>query len=237
MSATALSGIQELIERSIFEILRLELVDKGYLPDIIDTDTYPDDTTGWAAWKAAITTIVNSKGFAIELFSGGSSDARGIKKVPRIVINCGNFLPGALGGDPRRFFQDQGTHYSALVTPPQTVDFYLNFHLVSNTIEQARVLNDMIALAIPRRAYLPWYSDATKTFFIRYLNYHNLEDEDQGIIEHVYAYEIPDAWDRNDVEVNEIIAKISEITLNTNVQKYMDRTWGYDSDPLVVSTP
>lgn len=236
MSATALTTIQEIIERSLFETIRLELVDKGYLPNIVDTVTYPDNEIGWAQWEADIKTIADGvKGFAIELFSGGSSEAKGVKKIPRIVIDSGNFLPGALGGDPRRVFEDQGTDYKGLKTPPQTVDFYINFHLVSDSIAQTRILNAIMALAIPRRGYITWYNDATKSFFARYLNYYDQGDESKGITEHVYAYEIPDAWDREDVEIYANIAKIGEITLNTNIQKYMDRTWGHDSDPLVIT--
>jgi len=236
MSITVLTNIQEIIERSLFEAVRLELVAKEYLPDIANTDTYPDTVPGWALWKAAIVTIVTAKGFAIELFSGASNETRGVKKVPRIVIDSGNFLPGALGGDPRRFFNDKTTHYGALVTPPQTVDFYVNFHLISNSIAQSRILNAVMALAIPRRGYLPWYNDATKTFFVRYLNYYDQSNTGEGIIEHVYAYEIPDAWDREDVEVYATIAKISKITLNTNIQKYMNGIWGVDSNELVITS-
>ena len=235
MSTTALTNIQEIIERSLFERIRLELVDKLYLPDISDTTTYPDNQGGWDQWETDIKAIADgAKGFAIELFNGGTNIAKGLKKVPRIVINEGNFLPGALGGDPSRFFSDQGVYYKALVTPPQTVDYYVNFHLISNTIEEVRILNAILALSVSRRGYLPWYNDATKSFFTRYLNYYDQSNESQGIIEHVYAYEVPDVWDREDVELYSSIAKMTEITLNTNVQKYMDRTWGQDSDPLVL---
>ena len=246
MSTTPLTTIQDVIERSLFQDIRQELVDKGYLPDISDTVTYPDTQVGWDQWETDIAAIVTSKGFAIELFSGGSNASKGIKKVPRIVMESGSFLPGALGGDPRRFFNDLATHYEALVTPPQTVDFYMNFCLVSNSIAQARILNAIIALAVPRRGYIPWYNDATKTFFARNINYYDRTDEDQGIIEHVWAYEIPDAWDHDDIDYiipgalpgapgsTNIIAKISEITLNTNIQKYMDGSWGYNTDPLVM---
>jgi len=235
MSATALTDIQELIERSLFHAVRQEVVDKGYLPDVSDDVTYTDDQAGWDQWEADITTIVAGLGFAIEVFNAGSNEAKGIKKVPRIVIETGNFLPGALGGDPRRFFVDGGSDYQAKVTPPQTTDFYLNFCLVSNTAAQARILNAILALAIPRRGYIPWWTDGTKTFFARYLNYYNRTDTDEGIIEHVYAYEIPDAWDHEDIEVIASVAKINEITLNTNLQKYMDRTWGHDTTPLIVT--
>lgn len=237
MSATLLSGIQEIIERSLFETIRKEIVDKGYLPDISNPILYPDNQTGWDQWKSDISGIVSSLGFAIELFSVGSNEHKGVKKVPRIVLEAGNFLPGALGGDPRRYFVDAGTTYNAKITPPQTVDFYINFCIVGDTAQQVRIMNAILALSIPRRGYIPWYNDSTKTFFARFLNYYDRTDEDEGIIEHVYAYEIPDAWDQDDRDdpLHPTIAKINEITFNTNIQKYMDRTWGYDSTPLVVS--
>ena len=241
MSQVALSTIQDIIEKTVFERIRQEVVDKGYLPDISDTVTYPDTDAGYALWEAAIDAIVTAKGFAIEIFNGGISEARGVKKIPRIVINSGSFLPGALGGDPQRIFSDQGTEYAALVTPPQTVDYYLDIHLVSNRIVQARILNAILALAIPRRAYIPFYNSPTDSFFIRTINYYDADSSDEGIMEKVFGYEIPDLWDMGDMPANSVltgdnvIAKMSEITLNTNVQKYMDRTWGIDSDPLIVT--
>ena len=236
MSTTALTNIQEIIERSLFERIRLELVDKLYLPDVSDIITYPDNQTGWDQWKTDVKAIADGdKGFAIELFSCGNNEAKGIKKVPRIVIESGNFLPGSLGGDPQRYFSEQTLTYKGLVTPSQTVDFYINFHLVSKSIAQIRILNSILALAVSRRGYIPWYSDADKSFFARYINYYDQGDESMGVTEHVYAYEVPDAWDREDIEVYATIAKMSEITLNTNIQKYMDRTWGFDSDPLIIT--
>ena len=235
MSATALTSIQEIIERTLFEAIRQEVVDKEYLPDVSDIGTYPDTEAGWTAWEAAINTVVSTKGFAIEVFGGGSNEAKGTKKVPRIVIECGNFLLGDLGGDPRRFFVDKTTHFQALVTPPQTVNFFVNFHLISNTVEQTRILNAIMALAVPRRHYHPWYNDTTKTFFAEYLNYYDQSNVDKGITEYVYGYKVPDAWDHEDIEIYETVAKMTEITLNTNVQKYMDRTWGHDSTPLIVT--
>jgi hypothetical protein len=44
----ALSNIQERVERSIFEKIRLLLVTEGYLPDITN---YPENNTGQQQWK------------------------------------------------------------------------------------------------------------------------------------------------------------------------------------------
>jgi len=232
MSTTPLTDIQEIIERTVFENIRGELVDKGYLPDIT---LYDDDATGWAQWETDISSIVTSKGFAIEVYNVGASEAKGIKKFPRIVINAGSFLPGALGGDPQRFYSDQTTSYKSLVTPPQTADFYLDIHLASKTIQQARILNSLLSIAIPRRAYLAYHSDPNSSFFIRNIGYYDADDIDEGYMEKVFGYEIPDCWDAGDKDFDATIAKINEITLHPNIQKYMDRTWGHDADPLVVT--
>lgn len=223
MSTIPLSDIQQIIERSIFEQIRKELVDKGYLPDIT---AYPDSEVGYTNYQAAIASIVSTKGYAIELFNEGSNMAKGIKKVPRIVINTGNFLPGALGGDPQKSYVDKGLYYQSVVTPPQTVDFYLSIHLVSNTVAQERVLNSLLALAIQRRGYVPFYSDASETFFCRYLNFSNADDLDEGIMEKVYAYEIPDCWDSEDREIDDFVAKMTRIELHPNILKYIDGEWG-----------
>lgn len=235
MSDIAISTLQEDLERSLFETIRLELVDKGYLPDITDTVRYTQDSSGWANWKTDLETIKNDKGFFIEIYGTGTGESKGIKSTPRIVIESDNFLPGALGGDSTKSFvwNETNNNYDTYITPPQSVDFYINFRLVSNSIKQLRILNSLLAITVPRRAYIKYYNDSSKSFFIRYLNYYEEDQEEAGILEHVYAYEIPDCWDREDESLDST-PSINEITLNTNLQKYMDGSWGYYTDELKV---
>ena len=244
MSATALSDLQEIVERSIFEAIRKELVDKGYLPDItaqVETspntfvDKYPNTTAGRLLWETDIKAIVTSKGFAIELYSEGSNYNKGVKKTPRIVLNSGSMLPGSLGGDPSRFYSGQGASFQAKVTPPQTVDFFMDINAVAQDVEQERVLNAIMALALPRKGYIPWYNSSTEKFFVRFINYFNADNGDQGIIEKVFGYEIPDCWDRGDVIVSTEIAKMTDIEVNVNLQKYMDGSWGYIAETIEAS--
>lgn len=231
MSNIPLSNIQSIIERSLFESIRLELVDKEYLPDITN---YTNDNMGQIGYESAISSIVNNKGFAIEVISEGSSHTKGLKKPPRIVLNTGSFLPGSLGGDPMRYFEDGGQYYTAKVTPPQTVDFYIDIRLVSDNVNQERVLNSILALAIPRRGYIKYYNDSGKSFFVKYLNYYDGDNQDQGIIEKIYSYEIVDVWDSEDMVSNNLVAKMTEITLHPNIQKYMDGSWGYNTGSIVM---
>ena len=232
MSNIPLSNVQELIERSLFESIRKELVDKGYLPDI---NLFPNTISGRSDYEAAITLIKTIKGFAIELFSEGSNHSKGMKKTPRIVIKTGSFVPGALGGDVSRVMVLSGSGFLPTKTPPQTVDFYIDFHLVSENVNQERILNSLLAISVPRRGYVPFYTDSNYSFFTRYVNFYNYDDSDQGIIEKVYAYEIQDCWETEDSVVGSMVAKMSEIDLTINVQKYLDGTFGYDSETIVVT--
>ena len=233
MSNIPLSNIQELIERTLFENIRQEVVDKGYLPDITQ---FENSEVGVILYNEAVEEIMAKEGFVIDVFNENASFEHGIKKIPRIVINSGNFLPGDIGGDPLRFFeaQENGT-FTAMILPPQTVSFFINIQLISNHIKQERILNSLLALAVPRRRYLKWYNNPDKSFFIRHLNYWDIDDESHGIIEKVHAYEVPDCWDRNNEVVQQNIAKINQITLNTLLAKYKDGVITSDTGKLIIT--
>lgn len=232
MSNTALSDIQEVIERSLFERIRTELVDKGYLPDVTQ---YPDTDGGVALWESDIATIKTNKGFAIEVFNENANYDNGVKKIPRIVLASGNFLQGSLGGDPGKIMQlNENNDFIALRTPPQTSDFFIDIRLVSNSVEQERILNAILSLALPKRGYIATYNDPEKLFFIRYISFYNQDDLDKGIIEKVLVYTVEDCWETEDIIISTDVAKITRIDLNINLQKYMDGNWGSDADKLML---
>lgn len=240
MSTTPLSNSQEIIERSIFERIRLEIVDKGYYPNIAATSglpavpVYPNTPAGKVLLDNDVASIVTSKGFAIELFNNVNSKALGTKKIPRIVINSDSFLEGALGGDSTKIFRTVGQGFSAYQQPPQTSNFYFNIRLVSNNVSQERILTSLLSLALPKRAYIPLYNAPTYNFFCRNLNSMDISNETEGYIEKYLAYEVQDVWDMEDALIAENITAISQITLHPNVQSYRDGTFGYGSDDLVI---
>lgn len=218
MSTTPLTTVQELIERSLFERLRLECVDKGYLPDIT---TFPETSLGNTNYISAIKAIANSsKGFAVEPFQNSSSQAKGMKRVPRIVINPQPFMEGALGGDSSRFYQLNGDTYDAKVLPPQTSEYYFNVHLVSSSAAEMRVLNAIMSLSIPVRGYIPFYNNSNFNFFVRKLSGYNAPQTDEGIQETVYRFQVPDIFEVEDKIVATGIAKINEITVDNKVEDH-----------------
>jgi len=216
MSHIPLSNIQQLLERTIFEALREETVDNGFLPDI--TTFLPSTQPNYDAYQAAIDAVAISKGFAIEIFGQASNHARGLKKIPRMVFEPQMFLPGALGGDSTRFYKSNGGGgFDAVLRPPQSANFFFNIHLIGNTAEQLRIMQAIVSISLPRRGYIKLH-DPTMEFptdqniFVRTIAFQDMGNKEEEILEKLYRYEIPDAYEIDD-EFLEAIAKMDEITL------------------------
>lgn len=222
MSSTALNTTQELIERSFYERIRLELVSKGYLPDI---STYPDTDIGYANYKAAIDAVVTAKGFCIDLFGAGNAESRGTLKTPRIVIDTISSLPGAIGGDTTYIHrEDDGDPYTVSLLPPQTVDFILHVTLVGSTIEEMRIMNSIIALALPRRGYIEFYNDNTEKFFIENTGSNDRQLSRDNQSQRTIAYTVLDLYDIEERVIETNIPPIDEITIETEVNENEDET-------------
>ena len=217
MSQTPLSDIEEYLERTVFHAVRQEIVDKGYLPNIL-SGAYPQTPTGQNQWVTDVAVIAHgSKKFAIEIFNSASPEARGTKKAPRIVIDSQGFIPGELGGDSSRFyyFDTINNVYYGKVRPPQTSNYQFNVRLIALTIQQIRVMNAIIALSLPRKGYIPlWNTSPEQRIFTRYLGNVQVIAEQEGIIEQVYKYEIPDVWEIEDIVVSSNIVPLAQITLH-----------------------
>jgi hypothetical protein len=217
-----LNNIQERVERSIFERVRLILVEEGYTPDVADDLLYPKDgedlsIIGQANYTAALQTITTIKGFAIELFSTSTSFAKGLKKIPRIVINPQRVITGEIGLNPGGTYNENPLlpgNFIKTTNPLESANLQLDFHLVSGTTKQMRVLIAVLQRAIGQKVYLKMYDNANDRFFIKQYNYYNLPDPPEGISEDIYSYEVQDLFifDETPVSSSIEVSKIIEIT-------------------------
>lgn len=218
-----LSNLQELLERSIFEQLRLVLVAEGYLPDITDNARYPfvNDlmtATAQANWDTDLATIKAAKGFAIELFGYSSSDAKGTKKVPRITIETARSMPSEIGAPMDGIYMENPENNATLLKqalPFRASNFDFDIHLVANTARQIRVLNAVLGKALDRVKFIPYLTLPAETFFIEQFNYFDIPDTIEGIEEKVYSYRVPDLYDVKEEAL--IIPKMREITIQTEL--------------------
>ena len=183
--------------------------------------TYYDDSVGVIAFKTALTSIITSKGFCIEIFGASNPQAKYLKKVPRIVILPNQRLPGGLGGQPDKVYTPNNGDvlnpdaFTEKTLPPQTADFTYDFHLVANTAQQSRVLHAIVALAIPKMGYVNYYNDETKKIFVNHYSYRSIPNTQEGIIEDIYMYRICDIFETEDVIGRDDIKPIVEIKIDT----------------------
>lgn len=221
----ALSRAQERLERSLFEAIRKVLVAEGYLPDISNSNRYPEPFNNIAQtnWQADLELAAQAKGFAVEPFN--HSQTKGLKKVPRIVIIPRRTMPGEVGypldgviiqnpDDPNSFIRAQ--------LPYESSNFHIDIHLISNSAKQDRVLNAVLSKAFGMKKFVPYYDDESDRFLIRQYNYLDLPDPLEGLEEKVYSYEAPDICDAaDDFEALGLITQITLELSSTELSTYI----------------
>ena len=184
---------------------------------------YYDDNNGVLKYREALGDIAALNGFAIEVFGVSQHRSKYQKKVPRVVIVKNQSLPGALGGDSKPIYIPVGndplnpTSYTAKVTPPQTVDFTYDIHIVCSTAEQSRVCHAIVALALPKRGYVKLITDPTTNFFVEVFSYRNIPDPSYNITEDIYMYKVSDMYETDDTIVEEGIKPMTEITADIKI--------------------
>lgn len=226
---TSLSITQYLIERVLFEKLRLTSVKYGYMPDILK---YPRTEDGARAYSEKMARIAKEKGFVIAIKNNIHSTELGEKTVPRMVVETVQCIPGEFGQWGRTQYQmGSDGMYKKYKLPPQPVNYTMQIHLVSNSLEQQRVMNAILARAIPRRGYHQVTADiyedipgaaevigeAGPTFFCELTVSRVYPDPANNLKEDVFQYNIPDAWDITLVDTDEVVSPLNEVgvTLQT----------------------
>jgi hypothetical protein len=209
---TPLSDIQETVERTIFHSIRKHCVAKGYTPDITGYEKTPE---AYKEYLAALQQINAVKGFSIEVFSAGAPADRVSKQLPRIVVSNQGFIPGSVGGDESHQYKLNQGAYHAYIAPPTTSDYYFNVHIASNSIKQHRILNSILALAVPRRGYMPAHEEDFN-LFVRHMSYLQLRDHQNapGTIETISRFVCPDLFEVEDIIIKENISPLKEVNLN-----------------------
>ena len=202
-----LNNIEQRIEISLFEKIRKNILAAGYINNIADSTRYPSvngefTETAQNNWDADLQTITNTMGFSIEIFGASNNSAKGLKKVPRIVIIPKRIMPGDIGLAPGATYTpnyDSGNNlisYSKTDNPLEAANMHFDIHLISETIAQSRALNAILQISLGQKIYVNFYDDTTNTqrFFIKQYNYYDVPDPKDAIEENVYSYEVQDLY-------------------------------------------
>lgn len=212
----ALNLTTQRIVRSVYKKVVGILVEEGYWIDE-EIKNYPNTNEGETQFQSDLAQIKQNKGFAIEPFSQGSSQSKGQRSTPRIVILLKRTLEGNIGNPPNP------SPMADLVDPevrnwvipsPTSMMVHLNIHLISSTSEQTYILEAIIQKAFGARKFIPYYdAENGENFFIKQYNYFDVIDPVEGEEEKVYCYEVNDVYLSYGEIVQPNIAKIEEITV------------------------
>lgn len=210
------NNVQERIERSILEAIRLTLVAHGYLPDIT---TFANTAIGEASRKAALADI---QGGGIEVFGHGSSLSKGIEAVPRIVLITRRIMPGDIGKSVQNTYRVDPLDPDNVVQfepPYESSNLHIDIEVVSNKAAHDRILHAILAESIGgTMGFIKVYDSNNERFFIRQFNFYDLPDTENGIEKKVYSYDIPDIY-LTETMVSANVPLIQELTTQLYILK------------------
>lgn len=140
--------------------------------------------------------ISKEHGFFISVFGVGNNQSRGIKNTPRIVVDSEGFYPGDIGLPKQIINKEEGIGYTSSEMPFETLSQYINIRLCALTSEHMRLLHQIMFWSIPQRGYIKPYNEAQFLFdgniFLRVVNFYNMPDLENGLMEKVYQFEVQD---------------------------------------------
>ena len=210
---------QEVIERSIYSSILGVTIGLGYT---VNPDDYlPINQENSARFKADIAKLKKYVG----IFGAGNNQSKGKKITPRIDINPRGFYPGAIGLPRELIEKESGIGYTATEIPYETIDQYIDIHLVSNSQEDIRLLNSILFYSVPQRGYIKPYTEERFLFsgniFIELVNFFDTPNLDMGIIEKIYQFQVFDTI-TYEKPVEGDLTPITDITLLLEGEGYED---------------
>lgn len=202
---------QELIERSIWSAINEVLINldmaidpNKYLPVTIENQKLADEA-------------IKSLKRYIPVFGTGSSQSKGSKVTPRIVINARGFFPGSIGLPKVLMEKEVGVGYTTTEEPYNTLDQLIDIHLVANNQEDLRLLHQVLFWSIPQKGYIKPYTEdslmLTGNIFVQLVNFFDNPDLDNGLLEKVYQFSISDCLLEEKI-TDEVITPLRDITLS-----------------------
>ena len=202
---------QEIIERSIYMALLRVTVELGYG---LDPNNYLP------------VSIENSEKFQqdlknlnkyIPIIGTGNATSKDQKITPRIVLNARGFYPGNIGLPKELIEKSEGIGFTANEEPYETLDQYIDVHLVASNQDDLRLLHQIMFWALPQRGYINPYTAETfllsGNIFIEVGNFFDYPNVNLGLLEKVYEYRIYDTLIGEKEDVITDIVPMTSVTV------------------------
>lgn len=181
---------QEIIERSIYCSILNVAKELGFT---VDPNEYlPINTQNQQRFKEDISKLTKY----IQIFGTGNNQSKDIKLTPRIVVNAKGFYPGNIGLPRQLIEKEEGVGFTVTEEPYETIDQYIDVHLVANNQDDLRLLHKILFWSIPQRGYVKPYNQQKFLFsgniFVELVNFFDIPNLELGLMEKVYEFLIQD---------------------------------------------
>lgn len=225
---------QEVIERSIYSALLQVAIALGYSVD--PNDYLPVSEANAKRLKEDIRKLEKY----IPVFGTSNSSSKDQKTTPRIVVNARGFYPGMIGL-PKEIIGRVGNGYTSNEEPYETLDQYIDVHLVAKDQEDLRLLHTILFSSLPQRGYIKPYNEDeflhSGNIFIEVGNFFDYPNDTLGILEKVYQFRVYDTLvgEKEDLPVDFVPITDIGVTLDKYGEKSLlleihekDFDWNYN---------
>lgn len=184
---------QEIIERSIYTAILNTAIDLNYT---LDPNKYLPKTP--ENLRKMQNDVQSLKKF-IYIYGTGNSTSKDQKITPRIVINAKGFYPGGIGLPQfllEKRIEEGSVSFEADQVPYETIDQYIDVHLVAQNQEDLRLLHQILFWSLPHRGYIKPYTSkkllTSGNIFLELGNFFDYSNINLGLLEKVYQFKVYD---------------------------------------------
>lgn len=206
-----MDNFRTLLQRSIYERLRLALVSEGYTPDVT---IYENTPVGYQAYQTALKDLQIANDFSVELFNHGTVRDKGLKKVPRITLDYAPLVMGEWGSENKSYPQFDGSLYQYYYDDIVSLEMLFYCRVITESTSQARILNQLVLQVLPPLSFHPYYTDQDQQFLIEFITMSDVSDGQSNTREDVYLYKVPDVVANEGVPLNQSVPPIENIQLS-----------------------
>lgn len=202
---------QEIIERSIYMALLRVTIELGYG---LDPNNYlPVSVENSEKFQQDLKNLNKY----IPIIGTGNATSKDQKITPRIVLNARGFYPGNIGLPKELIEKAEGIGFTANEEPYETLDQYIDVHLVASNQDDLRLLHQIMFWSLPQRGYIKPYT-AEKflpygNIFIEVGNFFDYPNVNLGLLEKVYEYRIYDTLIGEKEDVITDIVPMTSVTV------------------------
>lgn len=197
----------ELVDRAIYETIRLELVNQQLTPDIVNAVS-PQD---WTDITKVFVNKFNDNDFVL-LDSVSSIEKRFEKRQNVIQISRERIDNGSFGIYPEQFFNKNinNTFTKSVGANPNIISYEIRSIAIS--IKYQRALNDIIINSLRSNRYI---TTNGLTFFVERIGI--VDVSSTNFIETLYQYRVVDVYIEKDTILSENITTLVDINNDVNL--------------------